>query len=71
MVIRIDIHHVGEGPDQHVIRVTPRVLCMTTVCEVPTKSKSGLYSWDEALAASDARPIHHAWLPDSPSNKPP
>jgi hypothetical protein len=71
MVIRIDIHHVGEEPDQHVIRVTPGVLHTTTVCEVPTKSKSGLCSWDEALAASDARPSHHAWLPDSPSNKPP
>jgi hypothetical protein len=44
---------------------------MTTVCEVPTKSKSGLYSWDEFLAPSDALATRHPGLPHSPANKPP
>jgi hypothetical protein len=43
-VTQIDIHPVGEEPDQHVMRATPGVSCTTTVREVPTKSKSGLCS---------------------------
>jgi hypothetical protein len=47
--IRVNVHHVREKPDRHVIRVAPWVSHKTTVCEVPTKSKSGLCSWDEVL----------------------
>jgi hypothetical protein len=81
--IWIGVHPVGEEPDQHVVRMTPRVSRtttvrvtpevsrMTTVCEVPTKSKSGLCSQDEVLAPSDVWPDRHPGLPHSPSNKPP
>jgi hypothetical protein len=57
-VTRIDIHLVGEEPDQHVVRVTHGISRMTTVCEVPTKLKLGLCSCDEVLAPGDrpARP---------------
>jgi hypothetical protein len=57
-VTRIDIHLAGEEPDQHIVRVTHGVSRTTTVCEVPTKSKSGLCSRDEVLAPDDrpARP---------------
>jgi hypothetical protein len=56
--IRIDVHYIGEEPDQYVICVAPRVSCMTAVREVLTKLKSGLCSGDEVLAPSDrpARP---------------
>jgi hypothetical protein len=67
---QIDIHPAREEPDQHVVRVTPGVSRTTTVCELPTKSKSGLCSWDEVLDSSDAWPGCHPWLPHSPSNKP-
>jgi hypothetical protein len=70
-MIQIDIHHAGKEPDQHVIRVAPRVSRMTTVGEVLTKSKLGLFSRDEVLAPSDARPGFHPRLPHSSSNKPP
>jgi hypothetical protein len=53
VVIQIGVHPVGEEPDQHVVRAVSRVSCMTTVCEVHTKSKSGLCSRDEVLAPSD------------------
>jgi hypothetical protein len=68
-VIQIDIHPAGEEPDQHVIRVTPppRVLRMTTICEVPTKSKLDPCSRDEILTPSDARLSRHPRLPHSPS----
>jgi hypothetical protein len=68
MAIQIDIHPVGEEPDQRTIHVTPGVSRTTTLCEVPTKSKSGPCSRDEVLAASDARPDRHPGLPHSPSN---
>jgi hypothetical protein len=71
MVIRIDIHLTGEEPDQHVVRVTPWVSRTTTICDVPTKLKSGPCSRDEVLAPSDAQPSHHPGLPHSPSNWPP
>jgi hypothetical protein len=48
--IQIDIHPAREEPDQHIIRIAPRVSRTTTVCEVPTKSKSELCSRDEVLA---------------------
>jgi hypothetical protein len=82
-MIWIGVHPVGEEPDQHIVRViprvsrtttvrvTPEVSRMTTVCEVPTKSKSGPCSQDEVLALSDARPGRHPGLHHSPSNKPP
>jgi hypothetical protein len=70
-VTQIDIHPTGEEPDRHVVRVTPGVSCTTMVHEVSTKSKSGLCSWDEVLAPSDALPNRHPRLPHSPSNKPP
>jgi hypothetical protein len=54
VVTRIDLHPVGEEPDQHVVHVTPRVSRTTTIGEVPTKSKSGLCSEDVVLASSDA-----------------
>jgi hypothetical protein len=53
-VTRIDIHPAGEEPDQHVVCTTPRVSHTATICEVPTKSKSGSCSRDEVLAPSDA-----------------
>jgi hypothetical protein len=53
VAIRIGVHPVGEEPDQHVVRAASRVSRMTTVCEVPTKSKSGLCSRDEVLAPND------------------
>jgi hypothetical protein len=58
MAIQIGVHPTREEPDQHVVCVTPGVSRMTTVHEVPTKSKSGLCSRDEVLAPSDhsARP---------------
>jgi hypothetical protein len=56
---RIDIHPAGEEPDQHIVRATPGVSRTTTVCEVHTKSKSGLCSRDEVLATSDTRPDRH------------
>jgi hypothetical protein len=54
VVTRIDLHPVGEEPDQHVVHVTPGVSRTTTIGEVPTKSKSGLCSEDVVLASSDA-----------------
>jgi hypothetical protein len=51
--IRISVHPAGKEPNQHVIRVTPGVSRTTTIREVPTKSKSGLCSWDEVWAPSD------------------
>jgi hypothetical protein len=71
MVIRIDIHPTEEEPDQHIVRVALEVSRTTTVCEVPTKLKSGVCSQDEVFAHSNARPGHYPRLPHSPSNKPP
>jgi hypothetical protein len=68
---RIDIHHAGEEPDRHIVRMAPGVSRMTTIGEVPTKSKSNLCSRDEVLAPSYAWPGRHPGLPHSPSNKPP
>jgi hypothetical protein len=51
--------------------MAPGVSRMTTVSEVPTKSKSGPCSQDEVLAPSDARPGRHSGLSHSSSNKPP
>jgi hypothetical protein len=42
VMIRIDEHPTREESDRHVVRMAPRVSCMTTVHEVPTKSKLGL-----------------------------
>jgi hypothetical protein len=58
MVIRIGIHHIGEEPNQYVIRVASRVSRTTTFRKIPTRSKSSLYSRDEILVPSDrsARP---------------
>jgi hypothetical protein len=44
---------------------------MTTIYEVPTKSKLGPCSWDAVLAPSDAQPSRHPRLPHCPSNKAP
>jgi hypothetical protein len=66
---RIDIHLTGEELDRHVVRVAPRVSRTTTVGEVPTKLKSGLYSRDEVLAPSNVWSGRHSGLPHSPSNK--
>jgi hypothetical protein len=62
MVTRIDIHHIGEEPNQHVIHVAPMVSRTTTIREVSTKSKSVPCSWDEVLAPSDrsAQPLSWA-----------
>jgi hypothetical protein len=62
MMIQIGVHPIREEPDQHVVRMAPRVSCKTVVHKVPTKSKSGLCSRDGVLAPSD-RP----GLPHSPS----
>jgi hypothetical protein len=70
-VIQIGVHSVGEEPDQRIIRVAPQVSRTTTVCEVPTKSKSGPCSRDEVLAPSDCPSGLHPRLPHSPSTKPP
>jgi hypothetical protein len=58
MMIRIGVYPTGEEPDQHIIRLASRVSYMTTVREVPTKSKLGPYYQDEVLAPNDrpARP---------------
>jgi hypothetical protein len=53
-VTRIDIHPAREEPDRHVVRVAPGVSRMTTIGEVPTKSKSGLCYRDEVLTLSNA-----------------
>jgi hypothetical protein len=71
VVIWIDIHPVGEEPDQHIVRVAPEVSRTTTICEVPTKLKSGVCSQDEVFARIDAWPGRYPRLPHSPSNKPP
>jgi hypothetical protein len=71
MVTRIDIHPAEEEFDHHVVRTTLGVLRMTTVREVPTKSKSGPCSRDDVLAPNDAWLSRHPGLPHSPSNKPP
>jgi hypothetical protein len=55
-VIRIGVHPAGKEPDQHVVRVTLGVSRTTTIREVPTKSKSSLFSRDEVLAPSN-RPV--------------
>jgi hypothetical protein len=55
-VIQVSVHPVGEEPEQHVIRVAPRVSCMITIHEVRTKSKLGLSSQDEVVAPSDRPP---------------
>jgi hypothetical protein len=49
----------------------PGVSRITTVCEVPTKSKPSLCSRDKVLSPSDVRLGRHPRLPHSPSNKPP
>jgi hypothetical protein len=68
---RIDIHPAGEEPNQHIVRVALRVPRMTTIHEVPTKSKSGPCSRDEVLVPNDARLGRHPGLPHSPTNNPP
>jgi hypothetical protein len=72
VVIRTGIHPIGEEPDDHVICVAPRVSRTTTMHEVPTRSKLGLYSRDEVLTPSDCPT---AWasscVSHSSSNKPP
>jgi hypothetical protein len=70
MVIRIDIHPTEEKLDRHVVRVAPRVSCITTVHEVSTKSKSGPCSRGEVLAPTNARLSCHPEVSHSPSNKP-
>jgi hypothetical protein len=55
-VIRIGVHPAGKKPDQHIARVAPRVTHMTTIREVPTRSKLGPCSRDKILAPSD-RPV--------------
>jgi hypothetical protein len=64
-VTRIDIHPTGETPDQHIVSVTPRVSRTTTVCEVPTKSKSVPCFRDEVLPPSDtpAQPSSRCLIP--------
>jgi hypothetical protein len=64
-VIQIDIHPIGEEPDQHVVRVAPRASRTTTIRKIPTKSKSGPCSRDEVLSPSDARLGRHPGLPHS------
>jgi hypothetical protein len=71
MVTRIDIHLTGERTWPTHRTCALRVLRMTTVYEVSTKLNSGIYSWDEVLAPSNARPGRHSGLPHPPSNKPP
>jgi hypothetical protein len=67
-VTQIDIHFAGEEPDQHVVRTTPGVSHTTTVCEVPTNSKSDPCSRDEVLSLTNAWLGCHPGLPHSPSN---
>jgi hypothetical protein len=61
MAIRIGVHPVGEKPNQHIIHAASQATCMTTACEVPTKSKSDLYSRDEVLAPSDRPAWSSSW----------
>jgi hypothetical protein len=60
-VIWIGVHPAGEEPDQHVIRMAPRVSRMTTVHKVPTRLKSGLYSRDEILVPDDHPAQPSSW----------
>jgi hypothetical protein len=53
MVIWLNIHTAQEEPNQHDIHAASWASCLTTVCEIPTKSKSGLWSRDEVLALND------------------
>jgi hypothetical protein len=53
VVNRINKHPTEEEPDQHVVRVAPRVSRTATMRKVPTRSKSMPCSWDEVLAPSD------------------
>jgi hypothetical protein len=53
-VIRIDIHPTGKEPDQHIIRVTPRVSRMTTI-------RKSLLSQNQTPA-----PGIKSWLPAMP-----
>jgi hypothetical protein len=62
MVIRIDVHPIGEEPDQHNICAAPWVSHTTTIREVPTKSNSGLCSWDEVLGPSDRLIQPSSWV---------
>jgi hypothetical protein len=71
MATQIDIHPTGEEPNQLAVRVTHGVSHMTTICEVPTKSKLVPYFQDEVLAPRDTWPGRHPGLPHSPSNQPP
>jgi hypothetical protein len=52
-VISIGVHHIGEEPDQHIIRLASRVSCTATIHEVPTKLKLDPCSRDKVLAPSD------------------
>jgi hypothetical protein len=70
-VIRIGVQPAGKEPDQYVVRMASRVSCMTTVREVPTKSKLGPCSQDEVLAPSDRPTRSSSWAAYSPYNKPP
>jgi hypothetical protein len=64
MAIQISVHPTAEEPNQHGIRVAPRVSRTTTVHEVPTKLKSSSCSRDEILAPSD-RPTRPSSWPTS------
>jgi hypothetical protein len=67
-MIRISIHPTGEGPNQHIICVAPRVSCTTIV---PTRSKLGLCSRDEVLAPSDRPTRPSSWAASFSLHKPP
>jgi hypothetical protein len=71
MVIRIGVHPVGEEPDQHVVHVAPRISHTITFCEVPTRSKSGLFSDDEILVPNDRLTRSSSWATLFSLHKPP
>jgi hypothetical protein len=69
-VIQIDIHPAGEEPDQHVVRMAPRVSRMKTFCKVPTRSKSGLYFQNKILILSDRPTRPSFWATSFSLHKP-
>jgi hypothetical protein len=61
MAIQIGVHYTGEELDQHVVHVASRVSRTTTVCKVPTKSKSDPCSRNEVLAPRDRSTHPSSW----------
>jgi hypothetical protein len=53
VAIQIGIHPTEEEPNQHIVRVAPRITRITTIHNVHNGSKLGPCSRDEVLAPND------------------